>query len=182
MKKELKPTAILHPNTIVLLGTRLNNRTNITTIGDVAIAGLNPPLLMISVHTNHFARMAMDQSQTCSINLPTTSLTKEVDLAGILSGHSNDKSHYFNMEDYHDIPTIKDCPISLLCTVSHRHQIKQRVIYILTVTQTIVDQSFIHNNKINLTKLKPIVYGLDNYYYDLGQIIGTGYQDGKDLL
>jgi hypothetical protein len=33
-----------------------------------------------------------------------------------------------------------------------------------------------------MDKLDPIIYALDNRYYRIGEIIGTGYQEGKEFL
>jgi len=38
------------------------------------------------------------------------------------------------------------------------------------------------NSIDDLTKLDPILYGLDNHYYSIGSQIGIGYQKAKKFL
>lgn len=74
----MKVLPLLHTVPIVLVGVKRSDfkdkRANYTTIGDVAIAGLNPALLMISLHEiilqhsvlrERVAYLLMFQTGTC---------------------------------------------------------------------------------------------------------------------
>jgi len=69
LKQLIKPYPLIHPATIAIVGTMHNSKPNFTTIGDIAVAGLNPPLIMISLHQNHNATAFIEQTGMCSINI-----------------------------------------------------------------------------------------------------------------
>lgn len=167
----------LHPVPIVLVGTKNENgRANFSTIGDVAIAGLNPPLLMISLHETHLSRENIDREKKFSIIVPEKELIEKVDWCGIASGREEDKSKIFDIEWNEDrIPYISGVPFIHFCNVVHRAQIQKRVIYIGEILSQIVRSDV---DVRNLGNLETILYGLDNKYYIPGDTIGTGYSEG----
>lgn len=181
MKKEIKPTPLIHPTTICLIGTSRDHQANFTTIGDIAIAGLNPALIMVSLNEKHLATMNIEQSQTFSVNIPTIEMVEFVDYCGIYSGKEIDKSILEPYEWIDEIPILKRAPIVLILKVLHKHQIKQRVILVCEVEKTLIEEELIKNESLELSSIQTITYGLDNQYYATGDNIGTGYSIGKNL-
>jgi len=182
MKIELKPYPLLHPTPIVLIGVMVNGIANFTTIGDVAIMGLNPPLMVVSLNENHHSTKGIDSLNEFSINIPTENMLEKVDFCGIYSGSKIDKEMLFELHMNENIPYIVECPITMLCKVVNRIQIDQRIIYIAEVKKTIVDDELYVNNKYMLNGIKPILYGLDNNYYSIGRPIGEGTKVGGHLI
>jgi len=178
LKVEIEKYPLIHPATIVLIGTSHENVINFTTIGDIAIAGINPPLIMISINENHLASTHIDETSTFSINVPTTNLLEFVDYCGIYTGKVEDKSKNTQFEIVDNVPIITLSPISLIAKVLSRQQISQRVIYLCEIIKTLVDESIYKNQTLNLSEVKTILYGLDNQYYELGKAIGIGYKIG----
>ena len=179
MKIEIKKIPLIHPTTISLIGTSRDGKANFTTIGDIAVAGLNPALMMVSLNEKHLATMNIEQSQRFSINTPSAEMVQYVDYCGIYSGREEDKSILEPFEWNDDIPILTHAPISLIVQVVHKHQIKQRVIFICEVVKTMIEENLIKNGALDLSSLKTITYGLDNQYYSTGEYLGTGYQIGK---
>lgn len=175
----MKPLPLLHTVPIILIGVKRedseSNIANYTTIGDVAIAGLNPPLLTISVHENHYSTKCIKKYGVFSVNVPTIEMLEKVDFCGVNSGAKIDKSTLFQDRWSNQVPYIKDAPISLLCKVEESVQIEKRVIFIVRVTKTIKDST------IELDAIKSIQYGLDNNYYSTGEVIGEGYKEFKKI-
>jgi flavin reductase (DIM6/NTAB) family NADH-FMN oxidoreductase RutF len=182
MKIEVNPYPLLHPNPIVLIGVMVNGIANFTTIGDVAVMGLNPPLVVVSLNEKHHSTKGIEELNEFSINIPTEKMLEKVDFCGIYSGRKIDKEMLFELHMNENIPYILECPISLLCKVVNRTQINQRVIYIAEVTKTIVDDNVYVNDKFFLEEIKPILYGLDNQYYSMGKPIGIGSKVGSNLI
>ncbi len=182
MKKEIRNLPLIHPTPIVVVGTMVKGIPNYTTIGDVAVAGLNPALVMISLNEQHCSTKSVLESKKMSINITTNEMLKEVDFAGIYSGKDTDKNGLFKSIIIDDLPVISVSPISLIVKVMEKIQIKQRVIFICEVTKTLVDESLIVDAKLELKSIKPILYGLDNNYYTIGKKIGVGYQEGKKII
>lgn len=179
MKTKLKPFPLLHPSVIGLVATSFENQVNLTTIGDIAVAGLNPPLMMVSLHQNHKATHNIDKTNVFSVNIPTVEMKELVDYCGMVSGNHVDKSPQFDFEIFEDIPTVSKAPISILLKVMHRHQIKQRVIFIAEVTSLYINDSLMVQDQLDLSSIKSILYGLNNHYYQIGHDLGEAGQTNK---
>lgn len=182
MKEKLKiPYPLIHPTPIVIIGTKEENRINFSTIGDVAVAGLHPALVMVSLHEHHLTTEIIKKTHQFSINIPTSSMMKYVDYCGVISGKDKDKSPLFKTELVDNIPILTDSPINLIVKVEHTHQIQQRVIMICSVMQTLVSKACKLNGQFDLSNIDALVYGLDNRYYRLTDAIGIGYAEYKKV-
>jgi len=176
---DLKP--LLHPVPIVLIGTTIKDIVNYTTIGDVAIAGMNPALIMISLHANHFSTEGLLDHGLFSVNTPDTTMLNKVDYCGIVSGRDVDKSSLFETLYTDKTPYIKDAVFSLICKVENSTQAAHRIIFVARVLKTIVRDDLCINNTIQFNNISTVLYGLNNKYYNTGQPIGIGYKEGKNL-
>ncbi len=182
MKINIKPYPLMHPSTIVLVGTIVNGKPNFTTIGDVAVAGLNPPLLMISLNENHNATKFVLEKGKMSVNYPGPDLMREVDFAGIYSSKTADKSDLVESELVDGLPVVSKASITLLIKVIDKIQVKHRIVFVCDVYETLIDESLMKDGKLDLSGVQPILYGPDNLYYSNISPIGTGYNEGKYLL
>jgi flavin reductase (DIM6/NTAB) family NADH-FMN oxidoreductase RutF len=175
MKKEVKAYPLIHPSPIVIVSTLIEEVVNFMTIGDVAVAGLNPPLVMISVNANHRSMEYLKKKMPFGINVMDKNYIKEVDYAGVFSSKQKDKSTLFQSEFIDGVPVVSDSLVSLILKEVDRIQIKQRVILVCEVEKTLVEERLIQGNNIDFSEAETIVYGLDNKYYELGKSIGKGY-------
>lgn len=173
---------LLHPVPVVLIGTKVAGevqRANFTTIGDIAIAGLNPPLVMLSLHEKHLSRECIDNEGRFSLHVPEAEMVAKVDYCGMVSGHDTDKAALFDYDWHHSVPVIRSMPITLFCEVVHRAQIAQRVIYVARVIENLLREDV---DAKDFSNLRTILYGLDNQYCTSGPVIGRGYHEGKSAL
>jgi len=182
MKATIKPYPLMHPSTIVLVGTIVNAKANFTTIGDVAVAGLNPALMMISLNENHNSAKYVLEHGKMSINYPSPDLLKQVDFAGMFSSKTHDKSELVEHHLDDGLPVIEKAFVTLLVKVLHHFQVKQRIVFVCEVYKTLVEESLFNDSKLDLSNVQPILYGPDNHYYSGISVIGTGYHEGKFLL
>jgi len=169
----------IHPVPIVVIGVNCGvteNKANFTTIGDIAIAGLQPPLLMLSLHERHLSREVIDKTGELTVHVPEIRFLEQVDYCGVVSGHETDKSHVFTHIWHGRLPIIEEMPINLLCKVRSRVQIEKRVIYVVEVTEQFFRLDVTPHDFSNL---RTILYGLDNQYYNVGQAAGNGYFTAK---
>ncbi len=185
-KIKLGRVPLVYPVPIILAGALVNNHPNFETLGDVGIMGINPPLVYISSGQNHYTNQGIIEKGTFSINFPTTQLLIKTDYCGVTSGKDVDKSKLFNLfyGNLKTAPMIRECPVNLECKVIKEFSIEHRQIFIGSVVESYVSKDFIDKSEekqkiIDLTKLDPIIYALDNHYYKIGKIIGTGYQESK---
>ncbi len=190
MKVKLnKPTPLIYPIPIVLAGANVHGKPNYIEIGDVGLMGINPPLVFISSHINHYTNIGILQNQTYSINIPDTRLLTQTDFCGLVSGSDVDKAALFTTVygELKTAPMIEECPVNLECKVVKEFSIQHRQIFVGEVAATYVREEFLNNVEghltiADLTQLDPIIYALDNKYYRIGDQIGTGYSEGQSLL
>ncbi|MFX0034621.1 MAG: flavin reductase family protein [Candidatus Hermodarchaeota archaeon] len=177
---------LVYPVPIILAGALVNNQPNFETLGDVGIMGIKPPLVYISSGQDHYTNQGILEQRTFSINFPTTQLLVKTDYCGVVSGKEVDKSQLFKIfyGDLNTAPMIRECPVNLECKVIKEFSIQHRQIFIGDVVQSYVSKDFVIKSEedqtiADMTKLDPIIYALDNRYYKIGKIIGTGYQESK---
>ncbi len=188
MKVKVGSYPLLYPIPIVLIGTVVNKQVNFTTIGDCAIMGINPPMIVISLLDSHFSTKGILDNKVFSINIPTESQVQLVDYCGIISGAEEAKDLLFDYEfgSNEFIPLIKECPVNLECEVIKHTIFEKRNVFIAKVLETWIDDIYTKNSNQKqvlppLSELKPIVYSMDNHYYSIGKEIGTGYKEGTKL-
>lgn len=189
MKRKLGPRALMYPLPIVLVGTSVDGLPNYTLVGDCALMGIRVPIVCISLAEGHHSTKGVLQTGRFSINIPSTELLEKVDYCGLVSGARADKASIFDTfyGELGDVPLIGECRVNMECQVVHQHQIKNRHIFIGEVIQTHVDDRYVEDNEgrvqiADLVRLDPIIYGLDNHYYQIGPVRGEGYKEGQPLL
>ncbi len=189
MKKKIGSVQYMFPVPIVLIGTvGGNGDVNFTEVGDCAVAGINPPLIMISLNINHMSACNISKTGSFSVNIPNTGIMNKTDYCGIHSGTRKDKSKLFGyvMSEIHNTPIIEECPLCMECEVVGDFKFEQRWILIGKVTETYADERYIETTDgksqlSDIIKFDPILYALDNRYYSIGKIIGQGYAEGKKI-
>lgn len=189
MKVKIGSFPFLYPIPIVLMGTVTDHQVNFTTIGDCAIMGVNPALIVVSLLESHFSTKGVIENKCFSINLPMEKHLQMVDYCGIVSGKETNKSELFEYdlsENNTHIPLIRECPVNMECEVIKHTIFEKRNIFIAKVTQTWLDDQYLSQTGQKpsmppLSELRPIIYSMDNHYYSIGKIIGTGYKEGIKL-
>jgi flavin reductase (DIM6/NTAB) family NADH-FMN oxidoreductase RutF len=187
MKIKIGTEPYLYPIPIVLVGAMVNGKANFETIGDVGIMGLEPALVYISSHRDHYTNIGITREGAFSINIPTTAMLAETDYCGIVSGVQSNKADLFEIFFGNTgAPMIEECPVNLECKVLRELTIQHRQVFIADIVQTYASSGFVEkrNGKqivCGLDKLDPIVYALDNRYYRIGGTIGVGYKEGLQI-
>ena len=188
MKKKCGSLPYIYPVPIVLAGAMVDDKPSFTTIGDVGLIGIKPPLVYISSHTRHHLNLGILETGCYSINFPTTGMLQLVDYCGQVSGREVDKGALFEVfyGDLEVAPLIKSCPVNLECEVVKEFSIQHRQVFVGQVAQTHVDEVLASEEdgelKIaDLDKLDPVLYALDNRYYQVGKSIGIGYLEAGKL-
>ncbi len=190
MKVKLGDIPLVYPIPIVLAGANVNGKPNFATLGDCGVMGIKPPLVYVSLHKEHHTTQGILDTQTYSVNIPSTDMLAVTDYCGIVSGKDVDKAALFEVfyGDLETAPMIQACPINLECQVVHSFNIEHRHIFVGKVIQAYADEAYVTEKEgregayviADMTRLDPIIYALDNRYYKIGEAIGTGYQEGRD--
>lgn len=188
MKRKCGALPYIYPVPIVLAGSVQDGKATFTTIGDVGLMGINPPLVYISSHTRHYLNQGILANRCFSINFPRTDMLALVDYCGQVSGREVDKGALFEVfyGDLASAPLIAGCPVNLECELVKEITIQHRQIFIGQVAETHVDEDFVSHEDgrpvlADLGRLDPILYALDNRYYRVGEPIGIGYREAEKL-
>jgi flavin reductase (DIM6/NTAB) family NADH-FMN oxidoreductase RutF len=188
-KTKLGKFPLVYPVPIVLAGALVNGKPNYATLGDCGVMGLNPPLVYVSLHENHHTTKGILAHEAFSVNFPTTEMLVKTDYCGMVSGKNVEKSALFETwyGEMDTVPMIGECPVNLECRVIKEFAIQHRHIFIGEVVQSYLEESLVvekNGRKAvpEMSKLDPILYGMDNRYYRIGPSIGTGYTEGRVMM
>ena len=189
MKTKIGSVPYIYPIPITLVGADIGGKPNFATIGDVGLIGINPPVVSISSHARHHTNQGILENGVFSINFPGSDMLAESDYCGIVSGREVDKAALFEVfyGELGRAPMIAACPVSLECQMIKEFSIQHRQVFIGEVVQTHVSDHLVKTvdgrpQIASLPELDPIIYALDNRYYRIGEAIGTGYQEGRQLV
>lgn len=188
MKIPFGKVPYVYPIPIALLGANVEGKPNYATVGDFGLMGINPALVCVSSHRDHYTNRGILANSAFSLNFPTTAMLAVTDYCGIVSGREVDKGALFESfyGELGTAPIIRACPVSLECRVLQEFSIQHRQMFIAEVHCTYVEESFLVEKDgkrqiADLTRLDPILYALDNRYYSIGQPIGVGYNEARKL-
>jgi flavin reductase (DIM6/NTAB) family NADH-FMN oxidoreductase RutF len=188
MKIALGKLPYVYPIPITLVGANVHGKPNFEIIGDMGVMGINPALVIISSHCDHYTNIGILENNTFSINFPTTAMLTKTDTCGVVSGHDVDKSALFEIYygESGTAPMIAECPVSLECQVIQEFSIQHRQMFVGEVVQCFASEEFVNEKDgqkqlADLTQLDPILYALDNRYYRVGGVIGAGYHEAEKM-
>lgn len=182
-KIKFKNLPLVYPLPAVLVGAIVNEKPNYTTLGNCGIMSVEPPVIYISSHKSHYSNQGIIENGVYSVNFPTKELVKKVDYCGLVSGNKIDKSSIFDTfyGENNKAPLINECPINLVCKVIKTIDVYDMVVFVGEIIETFVGKEFLTNGFPDTKKINPLIYCMDNQYWDIGKVVGHGFSDGKDF-
>lgn len=185
MKKTLNAINALYPTTTVLVGAMVDEKPNYITIAHVGIVNhARPYLISLSSAKAHYTNEGIKKNREFSVNIPSEDLVVQTDYAGIVSGKNTDKSELF--EIFHgqleNAPTIKQCPVNMECRLYDIYDTPTHDLIIGEIVETYAAESVLTEGKIDLAKLKPLLFDMSSIiYWSLGEIVAACWKVGKQL-
>ena len=174
---------LVYPIPSVLIGTVIIDKPNFTTIGNCGIISVKPSVVYISMEKKHYTNKGIKENQVFSINIPSADLVKKVDYCGLVSGNNIDKSQVFECvyESNNKIPMIQECPINMECKVIKELDIYDMEVFVSEIIETYVNQDLLTNGFPDTKKINPLIYCMDNNYWEIGGFIGNAFKIGKNI-
>lgn len=180
----------LFPMLPVLVGTNVNGKPNYITIG--LIGWLCYDTVSISLEKDQYSNTGLEENKTFSINQPSTSLIKELDYCGLVSGKKVDKSSLFTnfYGDLKTAPMIEECPVNIECRVIDTIKRPVHTVYIGEINEAYVNENYLTDDIIDMQKLDPVLYNpvrpkakvpFQGSYWRLGEYSGPAWTVGKEL-
>ncbi len=183
-KQKLNSLPMVYPLPSVLVGAMINGRPNYCTLGNCGIISVEPAVLYISSHKTNFTNTGIHQYGCFTVNIPSTNLMKELDYCGLCSGKEIDKAKIFKAyygED-NNSPMIQECPINISCEVMKNITVYDMEVFIGKVTEVYASVDCLTDGFPDTKKVDPLIYCMDNKYWKIGDPIGYGFSEGKELL
>ncbi len=186
-KKTLGPQPLLYPKPAILVGTNVDGKPNFATYAWAGIASSTPPTISVAVRPNRYTLKGIHQNMTFSVNVPSTSLVKETDYCGLISGAKTDKVRDCGFKVFYGklgtAPLIEQCPVNLECQVLHILNLGSHFLVIGRIEETHVSEDCLTDGAPDIMKIKPIVYSMtpSGSYHAVGEVIAKAFSVGREL-
>lgn len=185
-KRQFKGSVMLNPVPVVLVTSKnLEGNVNVFTVGWVGVACTKPPMITISIRPERLSYDYIKLTGEFVINLPSSSLVKEVDYCGVKSGRIIDKikEMNFKLDDCQsvNVPMIRNCPVSMECKVKSITPLGTHDLFLAEILSVNVDESIIDGSgKIHFDKADLLTYSHGEYFRLLPKALGKfGYSIKK---
>lgn len=186
MRKNLGSKPCLYPEPVLIIGTYdENNNPNLMNAAWGGIADDN--LISICLSPEHKTVKNLLNTKAFTVSIGEEDYVKECDFVGIVSG--NNAQDKFKKTGFHAIksnlinaPIIEELKMCLECKViSYDSQTCRLLGEIVNIS--IDDSVFDENGKVDVKKLKPLVYDPFNHVYlSLGNKVDDAFKAGKKLF
>ena len=179
------PINALYPMPTTLVGATVNDKPNFLTVAHVGILNHGTPqYLSIGLGKIHYSNAGIKENRAFSICLPSEDLIVETDYCGIVTGKKSDKATLFDIfyGELKKAPMICQCKVNMELRLHDVLDFSTHDVFIGEVVQTYADGSVLTNGKIDLAKLKPLLFDMaSTKYWRLGPPIGDCWKIGKSL-
>jgi flavin reductase (DIM6/NTAB) family NADH-FMN oxidoreductase RutF len=188
MKKQIGPQGIIIPTPAALVVSGTIEDTRINTIAWMSNLSGGPPTIGMSMGQNKHTLEFIRKYKNYTINIPSVSIMKEVDLCGIVSGKSYDKFDITKLTRLNSSkissPIIEECPINIELRLINETLVNKTVLLFGEVIETHIDEDKLTEDlKPDISKIDPLVYcSKAREYWSLGNNLGPAYKIGKDLI
>ena len=182
MTTPLGATNALYPTPTTLVGATVNGKPNFLAVAHVGI--FTHQYLSIGLGKIHYSNAGILENQTFSICLPSESLMVETDYCGIMTGKKTDKAALFDLfyGDLKTAPMIRQCPVNMELKLHQVLDYDSHDVFVGKVIQTYADDAVLTNGKVDIAKLKPLLFDMASLkYWSLGPSVGRCWHAGKAL-
>jgi flavin reductase (DIM6/NTAB) family NADH-FMN oxidoreductase RutF len=185
MKKKLEGINVLYPTPTVIVGAMVDGKPNYITIAHIGIVNhARPYLISLSMGKPHYTNPGIKENKAFSVNIPSENLVVKTDYAGLVSGKKTDKSDLFEIfyGKLENVPMIKECPINMECRLYDTYDTPTHDLFIGEIVETYADESVLAEGKVDLAKLKPLLFDMSSVkYWSVGDVVAGCWSIGKQL-
>jgi len=181
------PQPLLYPMPALLIGSNVNGKANFMTAAWSGIACGDPPMVSVALRHPRYTLKGIRETQTFSVNVASTSMVKEVDLCGIVTGEKVDKIKACKFKVFYGkietAPMVEQCPINLECRVEHMLDLGSHVLVIGRIEETYVTGKCFTGDHPDVKKVDPLIYTTlpANHYQGLGEVVAKAFKVGLEL-
>ncbi len=183
-RQNFAPGALTAPLPPVLVTVGDMEEANIITIAWTGILATIPPKTYISVRPSRHSYGFLKERGEFVINLPSASLVREVDYAGIYTGAKVDKFEKcgFSKVVSKEVsaPTIGECPIAIECKISEIIPMGSHDVFMADIVSVSCREDVLEEGRICYDKADLLAYA-HGEYFALGEKLGKfGFSTDKE--
>jgi flavin reductase (DIM6/NTAB) family NADH-FMN oxidoreductase RutF len=182
MKVELGAKNCLYPLPTILVGALVKCKPNYITIAHAGIA--EPSAVSLGMNKAHYTNQGIKTNKTFSLNIPSTTMVKETDYCGLVSGKDENKSDMFKtfFGQLKTAPMIEECSINMECELIQTVDFPNHDLFIGKVVATHCDESVLTNDVVDLGKVQPILFAMnDRSYWSIGKKLAKAWSIGNEF-
>lgn len=193
MKESLGPKVFGFPAPVFLVGSYDEvGKANVMNAAAAGTCCLRPPCIYVSLREATYTYHNIILNKAFTVSIPTEDQVVEADYFGIASGKEIDKLKTVGLtpvkSELVNAPYVKEFPVVMECNLKETINLGSHTMFIGEivdlkadeyVTKTIKIKSDKKLLKVDLEKLRPLIYDLSlRGYYKMGKKIGNGFSDG----
>lgn len=180
-RKNFGSKPLLYPMPVLIIGTyNEDGSANAMNAAWGMISDFNEISISLSEHKT---TENLRNKKAFTVSVATESQVIPCDYVGIVSGKTTPNkfekaAFHEHKSEFVDAPIIEELPLTLECKVKSFED----GILIGEIINISVDESILNGDKIDVKKLKPIVFDpSNNTYMSLGEVVGEAFKDGFKL-
>lgn len=188
-KRQLGPCVTYFPQpTSIITTLDQEGTTNLMTASWVGIVSKTPPTIAVSFNKGRKSYENIRLNNEFVVNMVPASLAVEADYCGIRSGFQELKLEKsgLNLEPAEcvKVPLLAESPLNAECRFVQEVELGDYRLILGEIVQIhAVESAFDEAGKMDARRFDPLVYlGGVREYWDLGNLRGRAYSDGKRLL
>lgn len=189
MKKSLGKGTHVMPTPVWLVGTYdADGKPNLATIAWGGVCCSDPAAVTISLRKARHSYQAIVDRKSFTVNIPSQAQVRAADYAGIASGRSADKFAVAGLtpvrSELVDAPYVAEFPLVVECRLLQVVELGVHTQFIGEIVDVKADEEVLNAaGAPDPAKVLPLVYSpTDRNYYGLGEIVGKGFEIGKELI
>ena len=172
----MKGSTLLSPVPAVLVTCADGETCDVLTVGWTGIVCTHPPMTYISLRPERYSYEIIKRTGEFVINLPPSTMVKEVDLCGMRSGRDLDKfaACSFTCQPANCVgaPVLKEAPLALECRVKEILPLGSHHMFLAEILSVDADEALINTEgRLCMEKAGLLAYA-HGAYYTLGKRIG----------
>ncbi len=175
MKVQLKPYVHQFPAPVVVIGCGTVEKPNLITCSWFGTVCSDPPMVSVSIRRKRYSFPLVRENGEFTANFLRASDLDKVIYCGTKSGRDTDKFRDLNLTpepcpQLVNAPMIKECPLTLACSINHDLSLGSHTIFIAEVVAVYCNEGLARDDgRADPFPEEQIVY-LDKKYWTLRRI------------
>lgn len=181
MKKSIGSGTLAVPSPVWVVGTYdEQGKPNMMTAAWGGICCSRPPCIYVSLRKATYSYGNIMKRKAYTVSIPGEEYWREADYTGIASGRDTDKFKDTALTPIKskvvDAPYVDEYPLIIECKLKNTFKLGLHTMFVGEVVDVKADQGVLTNNKPDIQKIRPILYGSgERGYHSVGSRIADAF-------